>query len=171
MPGTRQRSSPLRATEELVRANFSEEAYANLAGDDGEWKDALASLRKQFVTVVVFARRQFGALKHGLAKWQERVRCGEVDFEQPQEEWFKGELRAFVSLADALDETFDRFHKRGGVFLTKPRPVGELLECKRVAQRLLDTWQRPEWGVTNERTVTWDKEQTRQLRAILASDD
>ena len=32
MAGASRHASPLRATEELVRANFSDEAYVNLAG-------------------------------------------------------------------------------------------------------------------------------------------
>ena len=98
MAGASRHASPLRATEELVRANFSDEAYVNLAGADCERIELLVALQKQFKTIVVFARRQHGELKAALAKWRERVQCGEVEFDQLREEWFKGELARSISL-------------------------------------------------------------------------
>jgi hypothetical protein len=169
MAATRRHASPLRVTEDLVRASFSEEAYANLAAADGERPDSLVVLQRQYRPIVVLAREQFEALKGRLTKWREQVQCGEVDFDQSREDCFRGELQAFTSLVDALDETFNRFHQARGVFLTNPRAVNVLVELKNVAKRMLDTWRSPEWEVRDERTVKWDKEQTEHLLAKLGS--
>jgi hypothetical protein len=168
MPGTRRHASPMQATEELVRANFSDEASASLAGTDGERPDSLVALQKQYKTIVLLARQQFAALKHRLAKWREQVQCGEVEFDQSREDWFRGELQAFTSLVATLDETFNQFQMRG-VFLSRPGAVNALVEHKNVAKKMLDTWQSPEWEVRNERTVKWNKEQTEYLLAKLGS--
>src|SRR5579884_1577023 len=129
MAGTRRHASQLRTTEEFVRAYFSDEAYTTLAGSDGERPDSLVALQKQYKTIVLLARQQFAALNGRLAEWREQVQCGEVDFDQAQEVWFRGELQAFTSLVAALDETFNRFQMRG-VFLSRPREVNALVEHK-----------------------------------------
>jgi len=104
-----------------------------------------------------------------IARWQEKVRRGEMEFSQAREALFLETLRAFVSLADTLSDTFDRIHRQEGVFLSKPRSVSVLVGQKTEAQKTLDSWQPPEWEVTGMRTVKWDKEQTRHLMDRLAS--
>jgi len=169
MAGTSRHTSPLQATEELVRATFGEEAYAKFAGDDGACPDSLVVLQKQFNAIVYLTRQQFEVLKRRIANWRERVRCGDVEFGQAREAWFMEELRAFSSIADLLNDTFDRFYKQGGVFLSKPRSIIALVNHKNEAQKTLASWQSPEWEVQDMRAVTWNKEQTRYLLNRLAS--
>ena len=90
MAGTGQYTGPLRLTEELVRASFSDEAYAILAGADGARPDALVAFQKQFKVTILLARRQLGTLKRAPATWQEQVQRGKEDFDPSREEWFKG---------------------------------------------------------------------------------
>ena len=47
--------------------------------------------------------------------------------------------------------------------------MGELLECKAAAQKLLDAWQSPEWETKGRPIVKWDKEQLSHLWAKLGS--
>jgi len=168
MEGASQGTGVFRATEEAARATFSEEAYSNLA-DAGSARPALlVAHQKQFKAIVSLAKWQFDGLKTAIAKWREMVQCGEVDFDDAREAGFMQELRAFSSLADFLSGTFDRFHKEASVYLSKPRLVGALVSQKKDAQKVLDSWQSPEWEVLDMRTVEYSVEQTRHLRSRLA---
>jgi hypothetical protein len=151
-------ASLLRATEALVRAVFD----GACAGHDSLNPDLIVALQGQFRASVRVAERHFQATKRVIARWRERVQCGEVDFEQAQEDRFLDALTAFSSLASTLSETFDQLHGRG-VFLCKPRAVGVLTDRRREAQRILSAWVSPEWEVTDPRTVKWNEEQTKHL--------
>jgi hypothetical protein len=151
------------ATEELVRATFDD----IIPAVDGGCERAVA-LQKEFQVLLRVTRQRFEALKADLAIWQQRVRSGEVDFTPEREDAFKGALRAWIDLASLMSEKFDLFSKKG-LFLAKPRIIGLLQSHKKDAEHVLNSWQSPEWEVTDMRSVKWDKEQTRHLRARLGS--
>ena len=164
MTGATRHSRSIYAAEQLVRATFND---FSPIGDEGcEW---VVSLQKEFRILVNLTRRRFKSLKAALENWRQRVRMGEVDFDPGREDDFRGALNAFASLSDLLGEKFDSCFKEKGIYPTKPRLIGLLQEDKKEAQKILDSWRSPEWEVTNERTVRWDKEQTRHLRAKLGS--
>jgi hypothetical protein len=155
------------AAEALVRATFD---AITPAGDGG--CERTARIGKEFNLLVRFARRRFELLKDDLGNWRQQVRSGELDFSSEREDDFKGALRAFVALSDLLIEKFDLFHRESNLFLLNPRYINLLNSHKKEAKRFLDCWRSPQEEAEFEpRTVKWDKEQTRQLRAILASDD
>jgi hypothetical protein len=159
-----QHTRSIYAAEALVRATFDAITPSDTAGCE-----RTANLQKEFKLLVRLARRRFESLKADLCKWQQQVRSGDVDFAPEREDDFKGALRAFVALADLLDEKFDNFHRGNNLYLVNPRYINLLGSYKREANKILDSWCPPEWEVTNERTVKWDEEQTRHLRAKLTS--
>jgi hypothetical protein len=151
------------AAETLVRVTFND---VLLSGEG--WREKIVSLQREFAIILRLTTQRFESLKIDLGNWQQQVRCGDVDFASEREDDFKGGLRAFIDLASLLSDKFDAFHKRN-LYLVKPRRIGVLDAQRKEAEKILDTWRPPEWEVTNERTVNWDKEQTGYLRAKLDS--
>jgi len=168
MQGASRYTSQLRATEELARAIFGEAAYPSLAEDADARTDSLVTLRQKFQAILRIARGQLEEITRAIAKWREKVQCGEVDFEHARETSFLDGLRAFIATAEILDRASNRLHQQTGVYLAKPRSVGALVSQQKDAQKVLDSWQSPEWEVLDMRTVEYSVEQTRDLRARLA---
>jgi len=151
------------AAESLARDTFNS---LNLS-HDGSCKKTI-SLQKEFGAFARLALQRFRTLKSDLANWQDQVCCGNVDFASEQEDNFKAALHACVSLMSFLIEKFDH-HQQCGLFLTKPRPITLMKSEMKEAEKILHSWQAPEWETTNDRTVKWDKDQSRYLREKLGS--
>jgi hypothetical protein len=126
------------------------------------WCERTVILQKEFRTLVRLASRRFASLRADLLKWRQDVRCGDVDFNPEREDDFKGALRTFAGLAAFLIERFDHFREHG-LYLVKPRFVILLSEQQQDADRILNSWQSPEWETTGKRPVKWDEEQSKYL--------
>jgi hypothetical protein len=161
MPGATQHTRSVHAALTLVEETFGN---ITLEGDGGCKRTV--SLQKEFRAHVNLASRKIESVKADLVDWRDRVRRGEVEFDAGREDDFKGAFRAFIGLSSFLVDTFDIFHKYG-LYLTHPRFITLLEDHKKEVQKIVDSWRSPEWETTDERTVKWDKEQTKYLRAKL----
>ena len=128
----------------------------------------IAAIQKSFKGFIRLADSRFDALLADISKWRQNVCRGETEFSQTDESEFKEALRALIALADLLHQRAETYHRQN-IVLHRPSIIGMLHERMREAQKMLDSWQSPEWEVIGMRTVKWDKEQTRHLRARLAS--
>ncbi len=144
-----------------------EETFGDISVVCGGGCERTVSLQKEFKVHALLASRRFESVMADLREWRDQVRCDEIDFDPEREDDFKAALRAFVALSNLLTEKFDIFH-RGGLYLAHPKFIGLLQGHQKEAEKILDAWQSPRMEV-ELRTVKWDKEQTRQLNAILAS--
>ena len=126
------------------------------------------ALRKKFQNLARLVISQFDMLRSEITDWRTRVSCGEVDFDQNQEQSFKELLRALIELADFLTEKVDAARANAGFFLVKPLNANLVRARREAAETLLRVWVSPEWETTDERVVKWDKEQTSYLRDKLA---
>ncbi|HVK15936.1 MAG TPA: hypothetical protein VM533_03245 [Fimbriiglobus sp.] len=149
--------------DSLARATFTDILPA---GDD--WVGEVVALREEFKTLVRLESRRFEALKADLSNWRERVTCGEVEFDPAREDDFKGALRALISLEDFLLEKVVVYQDKG-LSIAQPWLARVIQSHRQEAQNILESWKSPEWETADERTVKWDKEQTRHLRERLGT--
>lgn len=161
---TSRHSRSILAAEHHARETISE--------DIGEWDDEcpkrISIVRRDFHSFVRFADNRYDSLKAALNYWRSQVISGEKDFDHDEEAEYKQAISALVSFADLLDKKYEAFSQRG-ISLCKPRVIGSLLARKREFEKALRDWKSPEWEAINERTVQWNKEQTRYLRERLSS--
>jgi len=163
MTGAVRHTKSIFAAEAMAQALFSD---CEIQGDN--WPVRIANLQKEFIALLRLTLRKFESLKDDLDCWRQKVSSGELDFDSAPEDDFRAALRAFVSLSGFLGEKFKEFHEKN-IYLAKPMRMGLLQTYTKEAQKILDSWQSPEWEVTDMRTVKWGKEQTRYLRTRLGS--
>lgn len=147
-------------------------ARATIPDSLGEWDDECAKrigiIRKDFHAFIRLADNRYHSLKDGIDQWRTQVVSGEREFDHDEETEYKQALSALISFASLLDEKYEAY-RQCGILLCNTRVMGLLLGRKQEFEKVLRDWHSPEWEVTNERTVKWDKEQTRHLRARLVS--
>lgn len=150
------------AAESLARDTFDNVTFG------GNGCEGTVKLQREFRTFANLAMQKFEAVKADLKNWRDQVRCGQVEFSAEREDNLKAALRACVSFLSFLVEKFGEYHTNG-LFLTLPRHVGLMDSYRRESEKILKEWQSPEWETANERTVNWDKDQTRHLRKRLGA--
>lgn len=150
-------------SETLARRTFSE-----LFPCGSDWIDGLVTLRKEYLNLVRVEKQRFKSLRMELNEWRKQVKCGTIDFDSSQEEEFKEALRALIALEIVLIEGFDNYRQKE-LIIAGPRVIGLVESHRQSVQMILDAWKSPEWQTSDERSVQWNKEQTRYIRGILDS--
>ncbi len=161
-----QHARSILAAEHHVRETIPD----SIGAWDDECPKRIATVRRDFYAFIRFANNRYHSLKDDLDQWRSQVVSGEREFDHDEEAEYKQALSALISFADLLDEKYEAYRQRG-ILLYKTRVMDLLLARKREFKKSLRDWEPPEWEVAGVRTVKWDKEQTRQLHAILASND
>ncbi len=151
------------AAETLARETFTE-----ILPFGENWVNRVVTLRNEFQALVRLVSCRYRTLKIDLKNWQDRVRAGDIEFDQAREDDFKGALRILVELSSFLLERHD-FCQEGGLILARPSVIRIAVSYRGEAERILTSWKSPEWETTNERVIKLDKEQTRRLREKLGS--